>query len=451
MIKNKRIGIWGFGIVGKAAARYFHTLGSEVEVFDARPLNTQEQEFITNNSLIYNPHQRLEQFLEQNPYIVPSPGIDLRPYDQYKTKWIAELDLFRHQFQKPIIAITGSVGKTSVTHILSHILHKKNKNIITGGNIGVGMLDLAQHDADFAVLEVSSFQLELCQTFAPDLAICTNIYPNHLDRHGSFAAYVDAKYKIIENQTAHQHALLPFSCMDEFLSRKKTQSNISYFMAEAPTPEQLRKVDAATALFYCDGTAIIKQQGEHKTQLIALSEIPSISFIENWLIVYSALNLLGLSLHDIDKNFELDLPDHRLEKVAAINGIDFYNDSKSTTPASTLAALKKITGKPTHLFIGGISKGIDRSPFIRQLKDKVSFVYCFGKEAEQLHALCIEADIPSSSSVNLETAFEICTKNIRSSDIVLFSPAGASFDLFEDYKKRGECFKQLVAQISTKK
>ena len=164
-------------------------------------------------------------------------------------------------------------------------------------------------------------------------------------------------------------------------------------------------------------------------------------FAVNWLIVEKALSLLGVAQQPLSAIQPIE---HRLEHIAVIKGVVFYNDSKSTIPASTLAAVKNVTAKRIMLFLGGLSKGIDRTPLIAQLANKSIHVFCFGKEAEQLHAICAVNSIPSSSSANLDDAFALCVQTAGSGDCVLFSPAGSSFDLFENYEKRGEKFKQLV-------
>src|SRR5690606_28349772 len=145
----------------------------------------------------------LNTFLENNSYIIPSPGINVYPYASFAHKWLAELDLFNSEYKKPIIAITGTVGKTSVTHLLDQLLQKYTQRVLTGGNIGIGMLDLLSHpeNTDVSLLEVSSFQLELCKSFAPDLAIWTTFSENHLDRHETIDKYFDAKYRILINQS----------------------------------------------------------------------------------------------------------------------------------------------------------------------------------------------------------------------------------------------------------
>lgn len=478
-LKNKKIGIWGLGVVGKSAVRYMHMQGAQIQVLDSRALTTQEQEFLTQYQTPWFGSDKLAIFLEQNDYILPSPGIDLRPYAQYQSKWLSELDLFRAAYTKPIIAITGSIGKTSVTHLLSTLLNR-HYTVATGGNIGTAMFDLLTTPSDMAVLEVSSFQLDLCQSFAPDLAIWTNFYPNHLDRHGSEQEYFKAKGKIVARQHEGQKALMPLSIhqklttsaqpflhttnLNPFVLSLSKDTNakspfapfdrlrangLNVFCLNKPTNTELEKLNPDCTLFYIDNNHIVKRHNNHEQHLISLSNLPELSFIENWLIICSALTLLNIPLDSLEliKN-QLTVPEHRLEKVATINNITFYNDSKSTTPQSTLAAIAQLQGKSIHLFIGGMSKGVDRAPFIEQLKGNVKQVYCFGKESEQLYNVCTQAAIPAVCCSTLEEAFAACVKQSMPGEQVVFSPAGASFDLFKDYKERGNRFKELVKNIN---
>src|SRR5579885_1682266 len=160
---HKKIGIWGFGIVGKAALPYLASAQAHITVMDKRSLSAEELNQLTTHNAQFITQDHIHQFLSEHDLILPSPGIDLRPYTQWNHKWIGELDIFYTFWKKPIIAITGTVGKTTTTHILAHVLSKAGKKVALGGNIGTGMLNLLkQTDADYAVLEISSFQLELC-------------------------------------------------------------------------------------------------------------------------------------------------------------------------------------------------------------------------------------------------------------------------------------------------
>jgi len=473
--KNKKIGIWGLGKVGKAALKYFARKNCKIQVLDKRKI-TQKETLSIINSISNKNHAKFtcireieenntKKFLKYNNLILASPGIDLRKYSIYKEKFITELDILQKEFCKQIISITGSVGKTTVTHILSHILKNSSKKIWTGGNIGTPMLDLLEkkENIDLAILEVSSYQLEHCKLFAPDLALWTNLYPNHLDRHETIENYFHVKLQIIAHQSEQQHALLPLEILD-FLDKKNFLNNIKsklyFFSRKKPNNSiiyKLKTIQNIHALFYLEQKKIIKLslQDMSKITIGSIEPLSSITFPENSLLILSALNifnnLFGKSLNVIyplsDASFKLE---HRLEKVKTINKIDFYNDSKSTTMASTIAAVKKLANKPIILLLGGLSKGVDRTPLIKKIKNLTKYpikIISFGQESQILKSLCTQEKIACKSCKTLEQAVALGFAWARPNDLVLLSPSGSSFDLFKNFEKRGKQFKEIILQI----
>lgn len=420
-----------------------------VQALDRREPNEQEQAFLAAHNIPFFLQENLTAFLEYNDYILPSCGIDLRPYQEFNYKFLSELDIFGQECTKPIIAITGSVGKTTVTHLLSQLIAHQGKTVFTGGNIGVGLLDSIEqaNNADYVILEVSSFQLERCKSFKPHVAICTNIHANHLDRHGSLQSYIDAKLQIIAHQDSQDKALFSFA-MQEQVKEKNPNRSFCFFSKKEPTGQDLARLDFSDALYFLHNAKLMMNYQTTTREIFDFKELPKISYLENVIILSATLHMLNLNLdHFVRIMDEQELPHHRLEKVATINGVDFYNDSKATIPASTLAAIEKIQGKPIVLFLGGVSKGVDRSDFVAQLKDKVTFVYCFGKEAEQLKKFCDSNNIQSIATATLDDAFVHLPNFLKDNNQILFSPAGASFDLFPDYQKRGEYFIKLVERL----
>lgn len=444
---HKKIGIWGYGITGKAAVDYLHNNNIKIAVLDKKELSPADRTFLNERHIAHYTQEQLNDFLQQCDYILPSPGIDLRPYQPYQSKWINELDMFSAAWHKPIIAITGSVGKTTVTHLLSSLLTKAGKHVATGGNIGTPMFDLLmqQSKSDLALLEVSSFQLEYTKRFAPTLALWTNFYPNHLDRHGSEQEYKHAKAKLMAFQHSSHNALVPLALKD-FVN---TQSTMHYFANHKPSDELFVSMPKDSSLYYFDDTYITCFKNGMHIPRIKRNELPALSYEENWLIIFAALDLLNVPLSHVTAH-DLILPEHRLEHVATVNGIDFYNDSKSTTPQSTLAAVNRLHKRPVLLLLGGMSKGVDRAPLIKELRGNVKKIYCFGKEADQLKALCDANNITAESHATLDSAFDACIRDGKREDQILLSPAGASFDLFTNYMERGAYFKKLVNDLTHK-
>jgi UDP-N-acetylmuramoylalanine-D-glutamate ligase len=606
-LTNKKIGIWGFGVSGQSLLRYF-IQQAELPVLGILEKNLSPElqaPYAGNPNVTFykdEPSAR-QQFLEHHDIIIPSPGIDLRPYAHYSEKFLAEADLFyllwtgnplewfdtsvfafgfvghspraegknahtenrstpikltqestdpkctiqesargecfsqhldaqknvsnhssepKEYVRKKIIGITGTLGKTSITHLLSILLPQAGISVATGGNIGTGMFDLLGSDADYALLELSSFQLENCKHFVADIAVITNLYPNHLDRHETMEKYAQAKFNIFARQNEAQHAVVPLENASE-LHKQFPHKPFAFFSSHTPTTEQLEHFVWGNRLYCCDEGTIMKLElsaltsrytrhfqkeipgtrsersnttshkdnthqtpigqpntssahfecffeasqcvekmyrevsATHKTQ--TLSSIPTISYPENWLIITTVLDLLGLDSEEIISGAKnLTIPDYRLEKVATIQGTSYYNDSKSTIMQATLAAVDAL--KQTHnntiiVILGGTSKGVDRTPFVKKLKNNVTHVICFGAEAHELHAMCNAAGIPATAVATLEEAVALAqklasSKTAGSQTAVVLSPGGASFDLFKDYKERGERFKQLVLAAASK-
>ncbi len=445
---NKSIGIWGFGIVGKAAARHLYKQGKKFSIFDKRELTESERELIQSYNASF--HRQTDpgsviQWLENQAYILASPGVDIRPYDDSRTQFITELDLFFQSFKKPIIAVTGSVGKTTVTTLLSSLLRTKYTQLWTGGNIGTGMLDAIDSPADASLLELSSFQLDYCNQFAPYCAIWTNFYPNHIDRHGSLEGYFEAKKNILAHQKSDQYAIVPLSLRTKIGSIP----SITYYVASDGDiiPDIIH--DRMNVVYANHGIIFLRRSiGE--IELGSIRDLPDITFVQNWLTISAALHALGIPLSAIKEQLhEPELPAHRLELVKTVDGIDFYDDSKGTTPAATLAAVNKLhaQGRAVILILGGLSKGLDRAPLIEQLKNKVSFIYCIGKEREQLASWCNVHAIAHSSLETLDEVINHFAREMKPNDQLLLSPAGSSFDQFKDYQERGDYFKKLIASI----
>lgn len=446
---KKRIGIWGYGVVGQAAAEFFSQQNATVAIMDSN--HTVQSKIATQypKSIFYTQEQA-ELFFNGVDHILVSPGVDIREhYPTIKDKLITELDIFNQIWQKPFVAVTGSVGKTSVVHFLTDILQHYTIAAVSGGNIGRASFDLFNDSAaHMAVVEVSSFQLERTQTFAPDLAIWTTFCENHLDRHGTVDDYFTAKLQIIAHQKPHQKALLPFSLQPLLKKYALPHTNISFFVDQVVTAAELAQLSMVHDYFALDTNEIFFWHQGQATLLLDASLLPTITFSLNWLIITAALHMLMLDIQPLVYIAQqLTPPPHRLELVATHNGVTYYNDSKATTVRATMAALVQLCTKPIYLLLGGLSKGVDRAPFIGQLPKHVVHVACFGAEADQLCAVATQAGIAASAHATLQEAFATCTAHATPESIVLLSPSGSSYDLFTNYEERGQHFKELVRAL----
>jgi UDP-N-acetylmuramoylalanine--D-glutamate ligase len=484
------IGILGFGVVGKSVLHFLkktipsllnqtmylnNTLinlqDSRVSVWDKRELEVEEIKQIEGLDAYYIATKELIlDFLESNDYIVVSPGFDLREYSEFKDKWICELDLFSSFFTKPVLAITGTLGKTTITSLIGNTVNllpsfqnKKEENkkkASIGGNIGNGMLKIIeeQNDVSLSVLELSSFQLEYSKKFAADITIWTNFYPNHLDWHANLSDYFEAKWNIFKYQNSNQISILSVDIfnvnkdLDSKLANLKSQ--ICFVSSKVLTSRELNRLRKySSTVFFARNNClyVASAVGDNfiSQKLMDLQKIPKISFAQNWIFILSALYMMGKDLKTIESvQFRKELnscwlndnnKSHRMEFFAAFKGSDFYNDSKSTVVQSTKQAFSKLdqNDRPIILIMGGLGKGVDRSYFLKELPQKnLKSILCFGKEA---------AIIGGNKVFNsLDETVKAVMEEIQPGDQVLFSPGGASFDLFENYKQRGNMFKELV-------
>lgn len=435
----KTVGVWGLGIVGRSVIAYLKKYGHDVAVMDKKEPNTADAAWLAERHVpfFFEPTQR-EEFFAQYPTIVPSAGIDLRPYAQLSLTFVSELDLFAAAFNGKIIGITGTIAKTSVTSLVAQTLRYAGVQVVVGGNIGVGLLDLLDEPAEYAVLELSSFQLDLAKTFAVDCAIVTNFFPNHLDRHGTEAAYWAAKERLLVLQKLGGVAILNAMLHD----RVQQRDDITYaFFADSA-----QECCGSLCFSFDNDKNIVKRDHNVQTVLVSAQEVPELSFPGNWIIVAAVCDLLRIKRPLLTK-IPFELPDHRLHCIATIDGVAFYDDSKSTIPESTLAAVKRLSGKPVIVLIGGLSKGVDRRSFVAQLKPYVKVVVCFGKEAHQLYGFAQEAQCAASECATLEEAVKQAHSIAKAGDQIVLSPAGSSFDLFANYHQRGAVFAALVDQL----
>lgn len=452
---NKKIGIWGFGVVGSSALTFFDQFNClSIEILNNTSVvlpQTNNQAFATRQD-----QQSILNFFENNDIILVSPGIPLHEYQSYAPKLISELDIFYHHNKIPTIAITGSLGKTTITHLLTNILQKMNRKVIAAGNIGYPMLKVISKQPteqfDMIVLELSSFQLQQSQFHSPNLAIITNIYDNHLDHHKSMDEYIQAKFNSIKYQNSNQKALIPLELATLVHTKLPDHHTINFFCANKPTQEQLSKLTPNTSIYYLDQDRIYKIVNQITTQLLDIRQLPAITFQTNFLIIVAALDIQNISVQSIQEIITgLDIPDHRLQKIASHQGSDFYNDSKSTVWQATLQAVNSMPqDKPIKLFLGGLSKGADRAPLLHALHGKNIEVYAFGKEAQELGVICQNLNLAYATHDTLQDSFTTCVKNITQPSSILFSPAGSSYDLFDNYIDRGQHFINMVKTYTTK-
>jgi UDP-N-acetylmuramoylalanine--D-glutamate ligase len=378
--------------------------------------------------------------------IIISPGIplDLNPLRAARERGvpvIGEMELAIGLFDTPVVAVTGTNGKSTVVSILQSMISKSGANLFVGGNIGTPLMEYVagDQDADYVLVEVSSFQLDTMEQFCPFVSLLLNISPDHLDRYADYDAYVKSKLKIFQNQGPGNYALLNDD--DERLSGFQPGGGVSVLRYG------IEEKDGRNA--FLDGRRLIARLPEKEEFSFDIDKfpLPGRHNIEN--LMGSVLVGLALGIeHDVIEKSIVSfkgLP-HRIELVGTVRGIDFYDDSKAT---NVDAALKSICSfeKPLILIAGGRDKGGDYAPLVRSAQGRVKKVILLG-EARQMMARSFEGVIPFSLADSMKDAVLHAFYEAKSNDVVLLAPACSSFDMFSDYAHRGRVFREEIKEIS---
>jgi len=378
--------------------------------------------------------------------IVVSPGVPLDTPELAQARKlglpiIGELELAARFLKGKILAITGSNGKTTTTVLTGEILKEAGYPTLVAGNIGVAVVGLVDESTDntWSVLEVSSFQLESTVEFHPAIAVILNITPDHLDRHGTFENYAQAKERIFAAQDASDHVVLNADNSRTAQAAAHACSPVYWFSIEHPV---------SPGAWVEDGWVVYRAvAGGPVEQIMPLGKIPlkGEHNVENVLAAVCAARLAGAPAEVIARAVEkFQSVEHRLEFVATINGVEFYNDSKATNVDATAKAVAAFPGG-IHLILGGKDKGSDYTTLSPLLRARVRAVYTIGSAAAK-----IESQLGGVTSIQpcgtLANAVGAAASAARPGEVVLLAPACSSFDQFENYEERGRVFKQLVGQ-----
>ncbi|UJX41070.1 UDP-N-acetylmuramoyl-L-alanine--D-glutamate ligase [Desulfovibrio sp. JY] len=328
---------------------------------------------------------------------------------------LSELELASWFVTEPIVAVTGSNGKTTTVMLVSHLLEAAGRKVFTGGNIGTPLSEyvLAGDPADVVVLEVSSFQLQLVKSFRPKVAVLLNFSPNHLDWHADLEEYLSAKLNIFAAQRPGDTAILPRDMRETLAGRSFTRADVTWF--------------EPTGRFACPRLA-----GAHNQQ--------------NMEAAFLATQPFGVTEETAKVAFERFAPaPHRLQIIGEKGGVLFVDDSKATTVAAMEAALRSFD-RPVRLLCGGVFKGGDLAALLPLLKERVAAVGLFGAGREVFEAAWA-GQVPLFHEPTLGPAVRRLYAEARDGDVVLLSPATASFDLYDGYKARGRDFQDIFAGL----
>jgi UDP-N-acetylmuramoylalanine--D-glutamate ligase len=451
-LNNKCVLVVGLGRSGVASALFLKARGARVTVSDAKSGDELRNEIpaLLDHGITVETGGHGERTFREQDLIVVSPGVPvdaplLQQARALGEMVIGEIELAAQFLPGPIVAITGSNGKTTTTTLTGEILTAGGLPTLVGGNIGTPAISLAERATreTAIVLEVSSFQLETIQTFRPKIAVVLNVTPDHLDRHRTFEAYVDAKARMFENQRGDDFAVLnedDATCV-EMAARTKAQ--VFWFS---------RLKEVTQGAWVSDGKILFRDGSGEKSQreVMQVSEIPlkGAHNLENVLAAVCAGALMGCAPEKIRRAVrEFKAVEHRLEFVATIGGVDYYNDSKATNVDATIKALESFPAN-IHLILGGKDKGSDYAVLNELLRQRVKRVYTIGAAAEKIESQIGPAKVEIVRALTLENAVRKANAVAVAGDVVLLAPACASFDQFKSYEHRGQVFKEVVSGLT---
>ncbi len=445
-LAGKKVLVVGLARTGIATALFCAERGARVTATESRSeseiAETARKLRAAGVTLELGAHQA-ETFVQQD-LIVPSPGVPPTMPALAAARAIgvpvwSEIELAWRFLRGRLICITGSNGKTTTTSLIGHILETAGLPVQVAGNIGtplISRVDISS-DASFTVVEASSFQLEFISMFRPNIAVLLNITPDHLDRHGSIESYAAAKARMFENQLPEDFAVVN---ADDAVAPQyaPTGPRVFWFSREKHVVSGCY-VRGDEIVFRCDGeeTVLLNQKviglrGSHN--------------MENVLAAAGAARLAGVEPAAISEGVRTFAGvEHRIEYVATIGGVEYFNDSKATNVDATLKALDAFPGN-VLVILGGKDKGSDYKILRKTLRSRARMALLIGSAAD-----IIEADlagvIPVERVQTLERAVETASRSAKPGDVVLLAPACASFDQFENYEHRGRVFKQLVHEL----
>jgi len=447
-IEGKKILVVGLGVSGFWASRWLVEHGAMVTVTDSRPENElgrryREELAGKGVKLEFGGH-REETFLDAQMIIV-SPGVPhtMPLLERARRKGIAvigELELAGRIIQTPVIAVTGTNGKSSVTACLGALLERAGLPVYVGGNIGTPLMAYAcgKMNAAYVVAEVSSFQMDTAETFSPYISIILNISPDHLDRYQGFEAYAEAKKKIFACQGPGQYLIL--NTEDEILAGVVPKTGVSVLRYG------LRK-RAGQASFVEEGNIVVQDRsGAMMKYPTGFFGMPGDHNILNLQAVILAGHILEIDAKTIQATLDSfqGLP-HRLERVGEKDGIVFYNDSKATNVEAAVGAIQSLQC-PIVLIAGGKHKGLRYERLAAISAGRVKEAVFIGEATEHL-GRAFEGMVPYRTADSLEEAVRLAFSLANPGDAVLLSPACSSFDQFRDYKHRGDVFLKTVERL----
>lgn len=448
--QNKKVLILGAGISGSSVAQVLKQHDAQVILSDAKPahlLKNNDFHLLSEAGVELVLGRQDEELLRGIDYVVVSPGISINVplIKMAQSKGIvvmSEIEVAYQLCPVPMMAITGTNGKTTTTTLIGEMVKSLHRDVVVGGNIGLALSqEVAQVDDNgIVVAEISSFQLEGIINFHPHIAAILNITPDHLDRHQSMENYINMKERVFANQTKDDYLVLNY---DDTIVRdmnKRALSKVFFFSRQTELP---------VGIFVKDGIITIRWD----EKVIEVCKVTQVQMrgnhsIENVLAACAVAFLAGVTGEDMCKTIiEFTGVEHRIEMVTHVNNIPYYNDSKATNPESSIKALEAFDGH-IILIAGGYDKKTDLAVFMKLIHEKVDHLILLGEAKERFRVAAIQSGVNNIHDVtSLSDAVSLAHQLAKNPQVVLLSPACASYDMFSGYEERGNIFKKLVHEL----
>ncbi len=439
-IGNWKIGVLGLGVSGRSAANFLAARGARVCAFDERGADAIDDLASVDSRVdraLGVPFPNLDDF----DLLVPSPGIPPHRYRSHTGRVWGDIELAYQAIAAPIIAVTGTNGKSTTVLLIEAMLRAAGARARAVGNLGSPALELVGEPLDFAILEVSSFQLETTESFRPDVGVLLNISPDHLDRHGSFEAYAKAKDRLFVNQRESDSAI--FNLDDPIVAARTNTTRGRVFGFRGSGAVARGAFFDTGAVVLCDPPAAplrialdgMRLDGQHNRENVIAAFAAVAAAGVDPVAASSALpTFSGLA--------------HRCEFVAEVDGVRYVNDSKATNPGAAMRSVTGFTEKVVWI-AGGRDKGLGFSELVDAAVGRVRAALVIGEATEKLQvALANRVEVIAAESI--EDAVARAAKIARPGDVVLLSPACASHDQFRNFEERGERFKAAVVSLSVR-
>ncbi|HLR21029.1 MAG TPA: UDP-N-acetylmuramoyl-L-alanine--D-glutamate ligase [Tissierellaceae bacterium] len=447
-LENKEVLVIGMGISGLATIKALNNIGAKISITDSKTEEELDDVLQSIDHIKYNKYLGTNNVpLDNTDLIIKSPGIPpgmelIKKAYKSNIPVITDIELgFILSPTDNIIAITGTNGKTTATTLLGEIFNKTELKTFVVGNIGVGILQEINKGKkdDVFIIEASSFQLDDTNLFKPKISLILNISPDHLDWHGDYDNYINAKKKIFKNQNDNDYTVLNYD--DKILKsfENEINSKIIWFSLEEKLKEGI----------YLDEDYIIINDGSNKVKLMSISEIkvPGKHNMENILGSIGVAYAMGVDLEIIKSSIKaFQGIEHRLEFVEEKNGISFYNDSKGTNIEASIKAIEAIN-TPITLIAGGYDKKIEFDDLIRNFNN-VKVLILLGETKEKIKNAAIRNNFERYYLVkDMKEAVELAYKLSHKGDSILLSPSCASWGMYNSFEERGNHFKKLVSNL----